>query len=320
MDLSLVASKLLPETSVRLERSALRFERVDKLSAARGDFTLVSGAEVTPDLFEALWSRRADAEAVVASRDVRGARAGPLASRWTNRLSRRLLHLPCFDVTSSAHLYRTSALRRCLAEEPASSTEILVRLVNAGFKLKEVPWDGAFARESLASHLAALPRLWRLRRDPGAADAEDWSHHRHRRRMDERQAAIVSFLEVDVPVLDVGCGSTRLVQTLSKGVGLDRNAAKIRFLRGRAKAAVCGDMERLPFRDGSFPQLVVADLPVAGKDVAELKRVLTPRGTLVLATPTAFPAEIEERLSKEGFTVDETRRVGSERIVRAVLR
>lgn len=317
MELSLVAPELSRETSALLERLGVRFERVDALSTARGDFTLVSRTELAPGLFEALWAKRGEAEAVVASRYSRGARGGPLASRWVNRLSRRLLHLPCFDVTSSVHLYRTSALRRSLPGEPASSTEVLVHLVNAGFKLKEVPWDGDFARESLAGHLAALPRFFRLRRDPNAADADDRGH---RRRQDERQAAIVGLLEVDVPVLDVGCGSSRLVQTLSKGVGLDRDPAKIRFLRGRAKAAVCGDLRRLPFLNGSFPQLVLADLPFEDGDVAELKRVLTPRGTLVVATSATMASTVTERLSRRGFSVDEIRRVGPEQILRAVLR
>lgn len=321
MDLSLVVPRIPSETAELLERAGVDFERADGLTAARGDFVLVCPmVEPTPHLVETLWAKRAEAEAIVASRYVRGAPAGPLASRWVNRLARAWLELPCFDLTSPIHLYRTSALRRLGVGDGAPGTEILARLVNAGFKIREVPWDGSVSSERLASHLSSLPRLRRLRADPGAADADDRAHRRHRRARNERQAVIVGFLEVDVPVLDVGCGSSRLVQALSKGVGLDRDPSKIRFLRGRARAAVCGDLERLPFLDASFPQLVLADVRGGQAHLAELKRVLKPRGTLVVAATATESGDVEERLTTEGFVIDDRRRVGAEKILRAVLR
>jgi hypothetical protein len=56
-------------------------------------------------------------------------------------------------------------------------------------------------------------------------------------------------------------------------------------------------------------------------DLAELRRVLSFRGTLVLATGAKRGSESELRadLQKSGFAVDEVRRIrGSELVVRAL--
>jgi SAM-dependent methyltransferase len=138
---------------------------------------------------------------------------------------------------------------------------------------------------------------------------------------------IVSFLEVDVPVLDVGCGSSHLIQSLSRATGVDRDLRKLRYLRGRARAIVGGELPRLPFRDGSFPQVVLSDvvssLAPEMPYLAELRRVLSDRGTLVLATGRSKRSEAEwkRELERHGFSVDEVRRIaGAELVVRAVIR
>ena len=100
---------------------------------------------------------------------------------------------------------------------------------------------------------------------------------------------------------------------------------KLRFLRGRARAIVGGALPRLPFRDESFPQVVCSDVLASSAPpaeyLAELRRVLASRGTLVLATGASRSSERELRaeLQKSGFAVDEIRRIrGSELVVRAV--
>jgi ubiquinone/menaquinone biosynthesis C-methylase UbiE len=90
---------------------------------------------------------------------------------------------------------------------------------------------------------------------------------------------------------------------------------------------VGGELPRLPFRDGSFPQVVLSDvvssLAPEMPYLAELRRVLSDRGTLVLATGRSKRSEAEwkRELERHGFSVDEVRRIaGAELVVRAVIR
>ncbi|MGH9320279.1 MAG: methyltransferase domain-containing protein [Vicinamibacteria bacterium] len=292
-----------------------------------------------------MWAQRREAEVVLASRYLRGGRTELSPPAWLtihlmNRSLRRTLHLPCHDPTSGIVLYRTSALQE-IGIDPLdacgrSPLEILVKLHNRGFKIREVAYHEGAGRSftavlgETAGLVGALPRLAGMRRSADVADSEDIAFDTllpwRRRRLEQRQRTIVGFLEADVPVLDVGCGSSRLIQSLSKGTGLDRDRRKLRFLRGRAKAMVAGELPRLPFRDGSFPQVVCSDvigsLPPSTPFLPELRRVLRSRGTLVLATGrkrSRAESLLREELQKSGFAVDEVRRLpGRELVIRAL--
>jgi hypothetical protein len=297
------------------------------------------GHSADPDLLERLWARREEAEVVMASRYLRGGGSdspavASLATRLSNRLLRRALRLPCHDLASGVRLYRRSALEELDDEtlDRATPLELLVKLHNRGFKLREVAYHERGGRglapvlSELASGLREVPRLARLRRSAESADADDVAFDAfppwRRRRLEERKKTIVSFLEVDVPVLDVGCGSSRLIQSLSRGTGLDPDFRKLRYLRGRARALVSGALPRLPFRDGSFPQVVCADVPGSRPPpsayLSELRRILSYRGTLVLAMGGS-ETDLRADLKSGGFAVDEVRRIrGRELVIRAV--
>jgi len=94
-------------------------------------------------------------------------------------------------------------------------------------------------------------------------------------------------------VLDVGCGSGATVAHLAQArglrtTGLDASAAQI----GRARAAwpgldvVEGRAEELPFAAGSFDavlaECVLSTLPDPGPALAEMSRVLSARGCVIL--------------------------------------
>jgi hypothetical protein len=352
MDLTLVvpegesgASGLSSDSLDSLEAGISR-EMKSRLQEASGEHVLVvaRGHRLDRDLFERLWARRAEAEVVLASRYLRGGASevstlASLATRLGNRALRRALRIPCHDLASGIRLYKRSALEElgATALERSSSLELLVRLHNLGFKFREVAYHDRGGRgigrvlAELAAGFRELPRLAKMRRSPEAADLDDTAFEAlppwRRRRLSERKRTIVSFLEVDVPVLDVGCGSSRLIQSLSRGTGLDRDRRKLRFLRGRARAIVGGELPRLPFRDGSFPQIVcsdvIASLAPSAPYLPELRRVLKSRGTLVLTTRAAGGTEVtlRDELQKNGFAVDEVRKIrGPELVFRAVRR
>jgi hypothetical protein len=315
---------------------------------APGDYVLLveEGSRVDLDLFSRMWKKKDESEAVIASRHVRGGKSGPgriaaLLSSQTNRLLRRLLRLPYHDLTSPIRLLKTSALRHLPAGVAANGVECLAELHNRGYKIREVPFEDTSRRRAATALsealrlLASSVRLARSRRSPDAADADDLAFASRlpwrRKALEKRQQSIVGCLEVDVPVLDVGCGSSRLIQALAKGAGVDRDLRKLRFLRGRARTTVAGALPRLPFRDQSFPQVVCSDvigfLPKESPYLAELRRVLRPRGTLVLATPGRRRSRrftektLRGELEESGFAIDEVRKMpGRELVVRAIRR
>jgi SAM-dependent methyltransferase len=102
--------------------------------------------------------------------------------------------------------------------------------------------------------------------------------------------------------LDAGCGTgafllplaRRLVPQGATVIGLDLAEGTLGQARARARAeglpveCVLGDVEALPFEDGSF-DLVLANymlyhVPDVERAIAQLRRVLRPGGTLLAAT------------------------------------
>jgi SAM-dependent methyltransferase len=316
--------------------------------SASGDYVLVvdEGARVDLDLLARMWKKKGEAEVVIASRHVRGGRSGPgliapILSSHTNRALRLLLRLPYHDLTSPIRLYKTSVLRRLPSSVGPTGVESLVELHNRGYKIREVAFEDTSSRRPATALSEACrlfvssARLARSRRSAEAADSDDLAFASRlpwrRKALEKRHQSIVGCLEVDVPVLDVGCGSSRLIQALAKGAGVDRDLRKLRFLRGRARTTVAGELPRLPFRDQSFPQVVCSDvigfLPPSSPYLVELRRVLRPRGTLVLATPGRRRSRrftektLRGELEESGFAIDEVRKMrGRELVVRAIRR
>jgi ubiquinone/menaquinone biosynthesis C-methylase UbiE len=89
-------------------------------------------------------------------------------------------------------------------------------------------------------------------------------------------------------VLDVGCGSSRIIGS-GKLVGLDIVLAKLRYARRYGNPLVHGSIFSLPFKDEAFDCVicseVVEHVPADEQVFSELVRVLQPGGRLILGTP-----------------------------------
>lgn len=280
-------------------------------------FRLAARPGTPPETVITLWSKRSEADVVIAARrSGRGAR---------NRMIRRLLGLPYYDYTSGVRLYRSETLRRCSAE-PDRPMTALVRLHRDGYRVREVPLSH---RPSVAgAPLMEALGLLRARRAPSSADADERAFVSRfpfrARRLHRRLAHTVSFLEVDVPLLDVGCGSGKLIQSIAKGVGVDVDVSKLRYLRGRAKApGVAAALTSLPFRDRTFPQVVCTgvwrELDGNPDAIPELTRVLDDRGTLIVGGRDE--SVLRQPLEASGLSIDDVGRVARDEVViRAVRR
>jgi ubiquinone/menaquinone biosynthesis C-methylase UbiE len=98
------------------------------------------------------------------------------------------------------------------------------------------------------------------------------------------------------PFLDAGCGTGLNLRNLPVGsTGIDINPRNIEILRRRLPKheIVLGDVEAMPFADGSFNTVlcteVLEHVPDTDKAIAEIRRVLRPGGTFIGSTPARSP-------------------------------
>jgi SAM-dependent methyltransferase len=112
--------------------------------------------------------------------------------------------------------------------------------------------------------------------------------------VDARDVAVEAVREAEPRrVLEVGCGegelAERLVGELGVGlVALDQSERMVELARARGLDARVGDVQELPFEDGSFDVAVAAwmlyHVRALDRALRELARVLRPGGRLVAIT------------------------------------
>lgn len=285
---------------------------VDGLRKATGDYVLTLDADLShsPGFVKDMWEQRHKADITIASRYVPGGTAKmPMArlylSRALNLVFRRGLSMPVSDLSSGFRLYRRSALdpERLECKDFDVLEEILVRAFCEGWRVQEVPFS-YMPRENGSSsarvgrlglaYIRAFWSLWKLRNSIAAADYDYRAYdspiplQRYWQRTRFRIAN--DLMAGEGAVLDVGCGSSRIIGSLPKGsVALDILERKLRFDRRFDVPLVYGSGFALPFPDASFSCVlsseVIEHVPKESPMIDELVRVLKPGGRLVLGTP-----------------------------------
>ena len=281
--------------------------------AAAGDipFVLTVDADLPESLgfLPDLWSARDRGDLIVASRyaagdDGRSPSPGRRLSRVLNRVYSRALSVPVRDLSSGYRLYHRHIVGSLTLASPdvAVLPEILVRLYAEGYRVAEVPFAFASHNEGRSvaevaglgwSYLKALARLWRLRNSIASADYDHRAHdsaiwlQRYWQRA--RHRIILGFSAGGGRILDVGCGSSRILGDLPGAVGVDVLLRKLRFLRPSHPQVAQASVFALPFPDASFDTVICSEviehIPDEPVVLGELNRVLRPGGILVLGTP-----------------------------------
>lgn len=279
---------------------------------AAGTYVLTMDADLShqPTFIRDLWIRRTTAEVLIASRYVAGGSARmPLGrkilSRVLNRIFARGLSLPVSDLSSGFRLYRRDSLERIKLEARDFDIlpEILIRIYAEGWKVKEVPFayhprkhgsSNARVFKFGLAYLQTFGAMWGVRNSILSADYDDrafdsviplqryWQRSRFRH--------VVQLISTEGPVLDVGCGSSRIIEALPPGsVALDVLMRKVRYARKFPTRLVHGSGFQLPFADATFPCVVcsqvIEHVPKESPILDEVCRVLTPGGRLILGTP-----------------------------------
>jgi dolichol-phosphate mannosyltransferase len=281
------------------------------LAAARGRWVITMDADFShhPEFIRTLWLSRRTADVLIGSRYVAGAFAEmPLsrriASRVLNGIYRTALALPYRDLSSGFRMYSRPVLEDLgpiTAAGLDALQEIAARAFAQGWKIHEVPlyypqsrrWTGGRLAELSAGYVRTLRRMLALRNSVKAADYDHrafdswiplqryWQRARFR--------VIRGMVDGANRILDIGCGSSRIVQSLPQAVGLDMQIRKLRWLRAPGRQLVQASMNDLPFPDGMFDCVICSEviehIPRHEIDLTEMVRVLAPGGILVLGTP-----------------------------------
>jgi SAM-dependent methyltransferase len=227
-----------------------------------------------------------------------------LLSRVLNITFGRGLSLPVHDLSSGFRLYHRAVLQHLKLNGTDFDVleEILIRALAAGYRIHEVPFKyrARVAGHSHArlfkfalSYLRTFLAMWRLRNSIASADYDARAYdsviplQRYWQR--GRYKAITRLAGGYTQVLDVGCGSSRILGAITGMVGLDIQLHKLRYSRRYGNQLVHGSIFELPFADGSFDCIicseVVEHIPAQEKPFDELTRVLKTGGRLILGTP-----------------------------------
>ena len=278
---------------------------------ARGDYVLTLDADMShePAFVAKMWRARHQADIIIASRYTHGGVSytdfvRDLLSRLLNFVMRRAVAMPVRDLSSGFRLYRREALAGLTIESRNFEVleEVLVKAYAQGYSVQEVPFT-YFPREAGRSHARLLRfgmdltragwRLWKLRNSVASADYDArafysiiplqryWQRRRHH--------ITTLWARGAERVLDAGCGSSMIIQSLNYATGMDYSIGKVRYLRRFGIPVVRGSAFALPFRDESFDCVissqVIEHIAYDPGLFSELHRVLTPGGTLIIGTP-----------------------------------
>lgn len=281
------------------------------LRRARGPYIITMDGDFShrPGYVRTMWNHRDRGEVLIASRYVRGSYAEMpfvrrLLSRVLNLLYRKSLALPHRDLSSGFRMFRRAVLDD-LGPPEAEGLDVLLEMVMKatcqGWKVVEVPfwfqgskpWTRVRMVRLGIGFLRTLGRLFALRNSVKAADYDhrafdSWiplQRYWHRRRF----RIIQEYVGDAGWVLDIGCGSSRIVQTLPQVVGLDLSIRKLRWLRSPGRHLVQADMNHLPFAEGTFDAVICSEviehIPREEVRLEEVVRVIRPGGNLILGTP-----------------------------------
>ena len=278
---------------------------------AEGDYILTMDGDLShpPRFIKQMYGERKTAELVIASRYTPGGEAKmpygrKLLSIILNKTFSILLSLPIRDISSGFRLYKADLLRKVNIEREDFSIleEIAILFWNQGYRIKEIPFTyiprihGRSKAKLFAfgkSYLKTILSMWTLRNSCLAADYDDRAFNSiipmQRYWQRQRYKLIMKFLSNTGSVLDIGCGSSRIIKSLPRAVAFDISLDKLRYLRTTNPRLVNASIFKLPFSPEVFDEVICSEviehIPFHPDIFQGINYVLKKGGTLLLGTP-----------------------------------
>jgi dolichol-phosphate mannosyltransferase len=277
---------------------------------ARGRYIITMDADLShnPHIIPQLYSHRHEAEFIIASRYVKSGFSSAdwfrtLLSHTLNMIYGLALDLKIHDMSSGYRLYHRRIFEEIKPEKKnfVVLLEILLKIHLAGFRIREEPFHyyprkhgGSKARilKFGLEYLGFLWEGWKLRNSIDCADYEDrvfssrnslqgiWHRKRYK--------AIVSLVWDKEKILDVGCGSSQILDGLPQADGCDIRLNKLRYKRTPYRFLVRCDAQSLPFRSNHYNAVICSDviehLPRDSRVLDEIVRVIKPGGVIVISS------------------------------------
>lgn len=278
---------------------------------ARGEYILTMDADLShhPSLIPNMFKRRHEADVLVASRYITRGYSKANFSRqlisWlANQSFKHLIQFPVNDVSSGFRIYRRDAIKSIEIKNQNYNAlqEILLKLYANGETIKEIPFHyrhrqkgkskAKFLRFGL-EYLLYLPVASRLRNSIVTADYDERAFHSRnplqRYWQRKRYDIIVEAVGNAKEILDVGSGSSMIMEALPHAISLDIRLNILRFKADSIRPLIQGSVFSLPFEDEQFDCLifsqVIEHLPKDDMILDECVRVLKPGGKLIFGTP-----------------------------------
>jgi dolichol-phosphate mannosyltransferase len=283
---------------------------IEGFRASRGKVFLTLDADFShgPEFIPDMLGKIDEADVVIASRYVKGGGAKMpflryILSRALNSFFQYGLSLPIKDNTSGFRAYKKEVINSIVthAKNFEVLPEILIEVYSKGWKIKEIPFC-YMPRKSGSSHLKlfkfaigylkAFLRLWKKRNSIYFADYDERAYHSRiflqRYWQRKRYNIIMSFIETDGLLVDLGCGSSKIIQDLPEAVAVDISIEKLRYIKKSNQYLINATLGSLPFKNEIFACIICSQVIEHTNEkfiFAEMKRILRPGGILILGTP-----------------------------------
>jgi len=278
---------------------------------ARGDYIITMDGDLSHDpiVIRDLWKSRNKSDIVIASRYVKNGSADmpyfrKFLSLTLNKFFTYFLSIPVKDVSSGFRLYKTSSIKsmNLSGQNFDVLQEILVRAYSNGWSVSEIPFkyrprEHGQSKLKLIkfgiSYLKTFLKLWLLRNSVESVDYDARAYYSRillqRFWQRKRHKIITGMLDKNNDMIDIGCGSSKIIQDLPDAVAYDLSIGRLRYLRQSNKLLVCGEVRALPFKDDTFDTVIFSNIiehvPRCDSILSEINRILRTGGTLIVATP-----------------------------------
>lgn len=278
---------------------------------AKGEYIITMDADLShePGYIKDLWDKRDEAELVIASRYVKGGKADmPLGRKFLsiflNEVYTYALSLPYKDISSGFRLYNKEVLKEISLNYTGFSMlqELLNKIHCNGYRILEVPFHYRPRMHGKShvrlfkmafSYIGTLFSMWKLRNSIDSADYDERAYNSRiipqRYWQRKRYSIVMGMLNSKDEILDIGCGTSRIIKDLPKAVGLDISHKALRYLSKSRDLLVEANITNLSFKENVFKTVICSQLiehiPKQDFKLDEIERVLGKNGVLILGTP-----------------------------------